>query len=163
MPTSSARTLKGPRRLQPPSRPPLAEPAVAVPARLPEESGDGRIGDPVEPGPDRQDAEPVDWENTQLFVEYGPGVGTFTRPMLDRLGAGREADRRSTPTPTSRTISRRRSTIRGWSPSPDRRPTSRRSSPTHGFGHADYVLSGLPFSTLPPGVGEAIARSDGRR
>src|SRR3954452_22920132 len=28
---------------------------------------------------------PVDWENTKLFVEYGPGVGTFTRPILERL------------------------------------------------------------------------------
>jgi len=27
----------------------------------------------------------------------------------------------------------------------------------HGFESADYVLSGLPFSTLPPGVGPAIA------
>jgi phospholipid N-methyltransferase len=27
----------------------------------------------------------------------------------------------------------------------------------HGAEHADYVLSGLPFSTLPPGVGEEIA------
>ena len=29
----------------------------------------------------------------------------------------------------------------------------------HGFDHADYVLSGLPFSTLPPGVGPAIAQA----
>src|SRR5919107_842030 len=29
---------------------------------------------------------PVDWESTRLFVEYGPGVGTFTRPILDQLG-----------------------------------------------------------------------------
>src|SRR5918997_1110096 len=29
---------------------------------------------------------PVDWDNTKLFVEYGPGVGTFTRPILERLG-----------------------------------------------------------------------------
>ena len=29
---------------------------------------------------------PVDWANTRLFVEYGPGVGTFTRHVLDRLG-----------------------------------------------------------------------------
>src|SRR3954469_19959062 len=28
---------------------------------------------------------PVDWETTRLFVEYGPGVGTFTRPILERL------------------------------------------------------------------------------
>ncbi len=32
----------------------------------------------------------------------------------------------------------------------------------HGFDHADYVLSGLPFSTLPPGVGEAIGAATGR-
>ncbi len=29
----------------------------------------------------------VDWRNTRLFVEYGPGVGTFTRSILDRLPA----------------------------------------------------------------------------
>ena len=28
-----------------------------------------------------------------------------------------------------------------------------------GLGSADYVLSGLPFSTLPPGVGDAIAEA----
>ena len=28
---------------------------------------------------------PVDWQNTRLFVEYGPGVGTFTRPILEKL------------------------------------------------------------------------------
>src|SRR3954454_8571292 len=38
------------------ARPPLAQPEVAVPSRLPQESGDGRIDHPVEPGADRQDA-----------------------------------------------------------------------------------------------------------
>ena len=33
--------------------------------------------------------EPVDWANTRVFVEYGPGVGTFTRPLLDKLGRTR--------------------------------------------------------------------------
>ena len=28
---------------------------------------------------------PVDWANCKLFVEYGPGVGTFTQHILDRL------------------------------------------------------------------------------
>ena len=31
---------------------------------------------------------PVDWENCKVFVEYGPGVGTFCRPVLDRLRDG---------------------------------------------------------------------------
>src|SRR5919112_6463264 len=28
---------------------------------------------------------PVDWASCKLFVEYGPGVGTFTQHILDRL------------------------------------------------------------------------------
>lgn len=32
----------------------------------------------------------------------------------------------------------------------------------HGHTHADYVLSGLPFSTLPDGVGPAIAAATHR-
>src|SRR4051794_22242366 len=28
---------------------------------------------------------PVDWANCKVFVEYGPGVGTFTRPILERM------------------------------------------------------------------------------
>ena len=28
-----------------------------------------------------------------------------------------------------------------------------------GLGQADCVISGIPFSTMPPGVGEAIVRS----
>src|SRR4029079_19018086 len=29
--------------------------------------------------------DPVDWNECRLFVEYGPGVGTFCRPVLDQL------------------------------------------------------------------------------
>ncbi|HBQ52978.1 MAG TPA: methyltransferase, partial [Erythrobacter sp.] len=28
---------------------------------------------------------PVDWDRCEVFVEYGPGVGTFCQPVLDRL------------------------------------------------------------------------------
>ena len=28
---------------------------------------------------------PVDWDTCDLFVEYGPGVGTFCRPVLERM------------------------------------------------------------------------------
>ncbi|HWR16241.1 MAG TPA: rRNA adenine N-6-methyltransferase family protein [Terriglobales bacterium] len=27
----------------------------------------------------------IDWNQTNIVVEYGPGVGTFTRPILDRM------------------------------------------------------------------------------
>jgi phosphatidylethanolamine/phosphatidyl-N-methylethanolamine N-methyltransferase len=28
---------------------------------------------------------PVQWDECKLFVEYGPGVGTFCQPVLDRM------------------------------------------------------------------------------
>jgi len=103
----------------------------------------------------------VDWDNTRLFVEYGPGVGTFCRPVLDRL--------------------RRDGMLIVIDLNPDfidylkRTITDSRFVAVHGsaadvedivraHGHdrADYVLSGLPFSTLPPGVGPAIASATHR-
>jgi phospholipid N-methyltransferase len=104
---------------------------------------------------------PVDWKRTRLFVEYGPGVGNFCRPVLDRLA----------PDATLLTIDTNedfvrylRKTIR------DPRFHAVHASAAdvehivadHGHPHADYVLSGLPFSTLPPGVGAAIGAATAR-
>ncbi len=104
---------------------------------------------------------PVDWANTRLFVEYGPGVGTFTRPILDRLGP----DARLIAIDTNPDfVAFLRKTI------PDPRLIAVHGSAAdvgqiiadHGFEHADFVLSGLPFSTLPPGMGEAIGEATAR-
>ncbi|HXS49687.1 MAG TPA: methyltransferase [Sphingomicrobium sp.] len=101
---------------------------------------------------------PVDWANTRLFVEYGPGVGTFTRPVLDHLG----------PNATLVTIDTNPDFTRFLRESIDdpRLVTVNGSAADvemiladHGLGSADYVLSGLPFSTLPAGVGEDIAEA----
>jgi len=100
---------------------------------------------------------PVDWENTKVFVEYGPGVGTFCDAVLDRL----QPD----------------ATYIAIDPNPDFVAHLRRKIrdprfvlvqgsaedvgrilAEHGFASADYILSGLPFTTLPPGVGDVIAR-----
>ena len=102
--------------------------------------------------------DPVDWANTKLFVEYGPGVGTFTRPVLERLG----------PNATLLTIDTNPDFTRYLREQID----DPRLIPVNGsaadvekilaernLGSADYVLSGLPFSTLPPGVGDAIAEA----
>ena len=35
----------------------------------------------------RKMLKPVDWSACKLFVEYGPGVGTFCRPILERMAA----------------------------------------------------------------------------
>ena len=97
----------------------------------------------------------VDWQRTRLFVEYGPGVGTFTHAILDRLHpdatllaidlnldfvAYLESEIRD---PRLRVVHGSASDVR-------------RFVKEAGYQQADYVLSGLPFSTLPAGVGETI-------
>ena len=104
---------------------------------------------------------PVDWGDCELFVEYGPGVGTFCRPVLDRL----RRDGTLIVIDTNplyieylkRTIgdSRFRAVLGS---AEDVEAIVK----AHGFEHANYVLSGLPFSTLPTGVGPAIAASTHR-
>jgi phospholipid N-methyltransferase len=101
---------------------------------------------------------PVDWANTKLFVEYGPGVGTFTRPVLEQLGP----DARLVTIDTNADFTRylresiddpRLITVNGSAANVEKILAEQ------GLGQADYVLSGLPFSTLPAGVGEDIAEA----
>lgn len=98
----------------------------------------------------------VDWDACKLFVEYGPGVGTFTEHVLARMAPdatliaidtnddfikylrGKYADNRLLP-------------INGSAADVNQ------IIKDCGFDNADYVLSGLPFSTLPPGIGPKIA------
>jgi phospholipid N-methyltransferase len=104
---------------------------------------------------------PVKWDRCRLFVEYGPGVGTFCRPVLDRLRRDGQLIVIDT---NPLYIDYLKATIT------DSRFTAVLGSAAdveaivraHGFDHADYVLSGLPFSTLPQGVGPAIAAATHR-
>lgn len=104
---------------------------------------------------------PVKWDECQLFVEYGPGVGTFCRPVLEQLRRGGQLIVIDT---NPLYIDYLKATIT------DSRFTAVLGSAAdveeivraHGFDHADYVLSGLPFSTLPQGVGPGIAAATHR-
>lgn len=104
---------------------------------------------------------PVDWSRCRLFVEYGPGVGTFTLPVLERLPRDGELLVIDTnPLYTdylTRTI--RDSRFRAVLGS-----AAEVESIIAAIGHeqADYVLSGLPFSTLPEGVGPEIVAATSR-
>jgi len=101
---------------------------------------------------------PVDWANTRVFVEYGPGVGTFTRPILDRLGPDATLVTIDTNPDFTRYLKEsiadpRLVAVNGSAADVEKILADR------DLGSADYVLSGLPFSTLPPGVGEDIAKA----
>src|SRR5690242_14543750 len=158
MPSSSARTLKSPRRLQ-----------RNRDRRAPSPQWQflrGFIKNPVMVGSiipssrvliDKM-LDPVDWANTKLFVEYGPGVGTFTRPILDLLGSDAtlltiDTNPDFTEYLRERIDDPRLVTVTGSAADVEKILADRE------LGQADYVLSGLPFSTLPPGVGDSIAKA----
>jgi phospholipid N-methyltransferase len=99
---------------------------------------------------------PVDWGRVRLFVEYGPGVGTFTRPILDRLPADAVLVAID-PNPDfidylkREIVDPRLCLVRGSAADVEQIIAD--------LGHdaADYIVSGLPFSTLPEGVAARIA------
>ena len=100
--------------------------------------------------------EPVDWPNTKLFIEYGPGVGTFTQHILDRLAPDAtlltiDTNPDFTSYLNSKFMDSRLEAVTGSAAS------VRKIMAERGFAEADYILSGLPVSTLPAGVGPAIA------
>jgi phospholipid N-methyltransferase len=103
----------------------------------------------------------VEWERARVIVEYGPGVGTFTHEVLRRMRADGilmvietnpefvEFLRESIP-------DRRLRVIHGSAADVGR------ELEREGVKHADYVISGIPFTTLPPQVREDVLRETRR-
>jgi phospholipid N-methyltransferase len=159
--TSTARTLKGPRR--------LVRRATRRSESIHWQFLRGFLKHPVMVGSIIPSSrvliermlKPVDWENTKLFVEYGPGVGTFTRPILEKMADDATLIAIDTNPDFIKFL---RKSI------DDPRLVAANGSAAdvqeivaeHGFESADYVLSGLPFSTLPPGIGDDIAEATSR-
>jgi len=104
---------------------------------------------------------PVKWDECKLFVEYGPGVGTFCRTVLDRLPRGGELVVIDT---NPLFIDYLKKTIGDsrFHPVLGSAEDVEEIVKSLGHDHADYVLSGLPFSTLPEGVGEDIVAATHR-
>lgn len=99
----------------------------------------------------------VDWERARVIVEYGPGIGTFTKEIL----------RRMRPDATLVALEVNADFVRflhDFLPDP-------RLQVVHGsaaevdselarLGHSavDYVISGIPFKTLPEELCHTVAR-----
>ena len=100
--------------------------------------------------------EPVDWANCKLFVEYGPGVGTFTEHVLQRMAPDATLIAIDTNADFTRYLRRKFADNRLFAITGSAADV-RQIIADCGFEEADYILSGLPFSTLPPGIGPKIA------
>lgn len=91
----------------------------------------------------------VDWSRCRLFVEYGPGVGTFTTRILEYL----PPDGRLLAIDTNpRFVDFLKKTIDDPRLEVALGSAEDVESLVRAAGHsrADYVISGLPFSSLPP-------------
>lgn len=100
----------------------------------------------------------MEWERARVVVEYGPGVGNITAEVLRRLGPeGRmvvfetnddfvQFLRAAIPDP-------RLTVVHGSAADVERVLAGM------GLGKADYVISGIPFSTMPQNAAKAIVRA----
>jgi phospholipid N-methyltransferase len=99
----------------------------------------------------------VDWSRARVFLEYGPGVGTFTTEILRRM----RSDAVLIAVETNSDFVR---FLRG-------RVRDDRLHVVHGSAadadgalarlaltRADYVISGIPYTTMPPELRDLILR-----
>jgi phospholipid N-methyltransferase len=100
----------------------------------------------------------VNWKRARVIVEYGPGVGTFTGEILRRMSPDAslvvlETNREFVDFLRRSIPDERLHVIHGSAA--DVREELQRL----GFESADYIISGIPFSTMPDEVREAILRA----
>jgi phospholipid N-methyltransferase len=102
--------------------------------------------------------EDVDWRRAKTIVEYGPGVGNFTSTILRRM----RPDARLLALELNEEFVR---FLRETMPDPrlevlhESAANVERGLAERGLLPADYVISGIPFSTMPKHVRAAILRS----
>ena len=105
----------------------------------------------------KQLLEPINWGRARVIVEYGPGVGTITAEVLRQLRADAtliaiEMNPDFVRYLSSSLNDRRLRVVEGSAEQVDE--ILRR----FGFTRADYIISGIPFSTIPAPVREQILR-----
>jgi phospholipid N-methyltransferase len=103
----------------------------------------------------------IDWKRARTIVEYGPGVGTITGRILQRMSAHTRLIvfemnedfvaylKRSFP-------DKRLHVVHGSAERVQRELARLR------IGGADYIISGIPFTTMPVALRETIMRESRR-
>jgi phospholipid N-methyltransferase len=103
----------------------------------------------------RQLLAPVDWHRSRVIVEFGPGVGVITREILKRMRSDAtliaiELNPEFVRHLRTTIKDARLVVVEGSAAGVD--AAVRRS----GAARANYVISGIPFSSMPAGEREAI-------
>jgi phospholipid N-methyltransferase len=105
----------------------------------------------------KQLLEPINWARARVIVEYGPGVGGITMEVLRRMRADGaliaiEMNPEFVSYLSNSIPDARLKVVEGSAEKVD--------EILHRFGYtrADYIISGIPFSTIPAPVRERILR-----
>jgi phospholipid N-methyltransferase len=99
----------------------------------------------------------VDWARARVFLEYGPGVGTFTTEILRRMRPDAVVIALETNADFVRFLrgkihDDRLHVVHGSAADADTALAKLNLT------HADYILSGIPYTTIPAEVREVILR-----
>jgi phospholipid N-methyltransferase len=99
----------------------------------------------------------VDWARGRVFLEYGPGVGTFTTEILKRMRPDAVLVALETNTDFVRFLrgrlrDERLHVVHGSAAEADS------ALARLALSHADYVISGIPYTTMRPDLRDAILR-----
>jgi phospholipid N-methyltransferase len=100
----------------------------------------------------------IDWQQARVVVEYGPGVGNITSEVLHRMAPNGQVIAIDT---NAEFIDFLRRKLR------DPRFTAVHGSAAdvaeilaqHGIQHADHVITGIPFSVMPPEIRDRVVKS----
>ena len=105
----------------------------------------------------KQVLEPIAWDRARVIVEYGPGVGNITAEVLRHL----RPDGHVVAIETNRDFVQY---LQGALPDPRLQVVQGSAADvdtileTLGLGAASYIISGIPFSTMPDTLRTAIVR-----
>lgn len=99
----------------------------------------------------------VDWSRARVVLEYGPGVGTFTTEILRRMRPDAVLIALETNSDFVRFLrgrlrDQRLHVVHGSAADADAALAQFELS------QADYVISGIPYTTMPPGLRDVILR-----
>lgn len=100
----------------------------------------------------------VDWKRARVFLEYGPGVGTFTKEILRRMRPDAVVVALETNSDFVRFLrgklrDDRLHVIHGSA------ADAKAALANLGLGRADYVISGIPYTTMPADLRASILRT----
>jgi phospholipid N-methyltransferase len=100
----------------------------------------------------------IDFEKAQCIVEYGPGTGVFTKQLIDKKSGNTKLLVFENNEKFYRILLQKYGGLKNVHIIFDSAERVSHYLKKHGLSKADYIVSGLPFASLPKEVSEEILR-----